>query len=167
MVHQPADRRIRGVHESAVEVQAHNPAALGDCAQLIICEIARVVADGAGVAKVLKNTQPYSHGEVAQILCELDRKVKEGSLKLSRVENERFRQLLLAFSEDLQAMGYSLASNAKRTHLFQTQGEKHRFSVDFGMGGNIISRKQEIEESKAGYATLFRPTATGQIRDDS
>ncbi len=138
--------------------------------------IDRMVAHGY-VTKVFKNTQPYSHDEVAQILIELEQKVKEGSLKFSRVESERFRQLLLAFSKDLEATGYSLASNAKRTHLFQTpvakrrgeavvQGEKHRFSVDFGMGGNIISRKQEIEESKAGYATLFRPTATGQIRDD-
>ena len=125
----------------------------------------RMVAHGY-VTKVFKNTQPYSHGEVAQILIELERKVKDGSLNLSRVERERLRQLLLAFSEDLQSMGYSITSNAKRVHLFQTLGEKHRFSIDFGMGENIISRRREAKENKTGYATLFRPTATGQIRDD-
>ena len=116
--------------------------------------------------KVFKNTQPYSRGEVAQVLIELDKKVKEGSLKLSRVEGQRLKQLLLFFSEDLQALHYPTTSHLKRTHLFKTQGRKHRFGVDFGMGESIISRKREDMSGKTGYATLFRPTVNGQIRDD-
>ena len=119
----------------------------------------RMVAHGY-VTKVFKNTQPYSHGEVAQILGELEQKVKEGSLKLSKVEKDRLRQLLT----NLQVIAPSNESN--KAHLFQTQGEKHKFGFDFGVGESTISRKQDSDESKTGYAILFRPTVIGQIRDD-
>lgn len=146
--------------------------------------IDRMVAHGY-VTKVLKNTRPYSHGEVAQVLCELERKVKDGSLNLTRVERDRLRQLL----RDLQIIDYSteshlpacatadrsapiLGTQADKAHLFQAQGEKHKFGFDFGVGESTISRKQKSDDSDSptvdtvGYAILFRPTVIGQIRDD-
>ena len=108
----------------------------------------RMVAKGC-ITKLFKNTQPYSRGEVAKVLRKLDKKVKEGSLKLSKVEEQRLRQILL-FSQ----------GGTKGGHLFQTQSELHKFSVDFGLGEDVISRE------KRGYATLFRPTVEGQIKDN-
>jgi hypothetical protein len=105
----------------------------------------RLVAKGY-VTKLFKNTQPYSQGEIAEIMTELD---KAAQLKLSKVEKQRLNRLY-AFSQ--------------KDYLFQTQGEKHKFGFDFGVGESTISRKQD--ESKTGYAILFRPTAIGQIRDD-
>ena len=127
--------------------------------------IDRMVAHGY-VTKVFKNTQPYSRGEVAQVLIELERKVKEGSLKLSRVEGQRLKQLLLAFSEDLQALHYSTDSNVKSAHLLHLKGEKHRFGIDLGLGESALSRKQESMKGRTAYATLFQPTVVGQIQDD-
>ena len=49
--------------------------------------IDRMIARQA-VTKVFKNSLPYSRGEVIQILTELDRKVNQGNLKLSRVEQQ-------------------------------------------------------------------------------
>jgi len=110
--------------------------------------IDRLVAKGY-VTKLFKNTQPYSQGEIAEMLTELDKEAQEGSLKLSKVEEQRLN-LLKALSQ--------------KDYLFQTQGEKHQFGVDFGVGESTISRNQD--ESKTGYAILFRPTVIGQIRDD-
>ena len=103
------------------------------------------------VTKLFKNTQPYSQGEIAEMLTELDKEAQEGSLKLSKVEEQRLN-LLKALSQ--------------KDYLFQMQGEKHLFGVDFGVGENIIHRRQESDENKTGYATLFRPTVEGQIKDD-
>ena len=127
--------------------------------------IDRMVAHGY-VTKVFENTRPYSRGEVAQVLMELERKVKEDSLKLSKVEGQRLKQLLLAFSEDLQALHYSTDSNVKRAHLLHLKGEKHRFGVDLGLGESVLSREQESTKGQTAYATLFRPTVVGQIQDD-
>ena len=107
------------------------------------------------VTKINKNTQPYSRDEVAKILIELDKKVKEGGLKLSQVEEQRLRQILLELSPTI----------AQDEYLFQTQGDKHQFGFDFSAGEGIISRGQE-GRNKTGYATLFRPTVEGQIRND-
>lgn len=123
----------------------------------------RMIASGY-VTEFSKNTRPYSRGEVAKILIELDKKIKDGSLKLNQVETQKLGQYILVFSDELRALGYSTAEH--KSHLFQTQGEKHKFGFDFGLGENIISRKQEAEKNKRGYVTLFRPTATGQIQDN-
>jgi hypothetical protein len=132
----------------------------------------RMIASGYAT-EFSKNTRPYSRGEVAKILIQLDKKIKDGSLKLSRVEAQKLNQYTQVFSDELQALGYSAQEH--KSYLFQTQGEKHKFGFDFGLGENIISRlpvrrtqtgKQEAEENKRGYVTLFRPTVTGQIQDD-
>jgi hypothetical protein len=121
----------------------------------------RIVAKNY-ITNINKNTRPYSQGEVAKILRELDKKVKEGGLKLSQVEEQRLIKLLLELSPTI----------AQDEYLFQTQGEKHKFGFDFGVGESTISRKQDesklaLERSEGtGYAILFRPTAIGQIRDD-
>ena len=141
--------------------------------------IDRMVARQA-VTRVFKNTLPYSRGEVIQILIELNRKVKQGDLKLSRVEQQRLEQFLKLFSEESQDLHHSTESvervpilgalprlkDEKTTHLFKTQGEKHWFAVDFGLGEDIVSRKREPTKRQTAHATLFNPTALGQIGDD-
>jgi hypothetical protein len=113
----------------------------------------RLVAKGY-VTKLFKNTQPYSQGEIAEIMTELD---KEAQLKLSEVEEQRLNRL------------YALS---QKDYLFQTQGEKHEFGFDFGVGESTISRNQDesklaLERSEGtAHAILFRPTAIGQIGDD-
>jgi hypothetical protein len=125
--------------------------------------IDRLVAKSA-VDNVFKNTLPYSRKEVAQILIELDGKVKQGGLKLSRVEEQKLNQFLAVFSEDFHSLDYPTAYPSKNTHLLQTRREKYQFGFDFGLGEDVISRSQESRQT--GYATLFRPTASGQIQDD-
>ena len=127
--------------------------------------IDRLVAQKS-VDGVFKNTLPYSREEVAQILIELDGKVKQGSLKLSRVEEQKLKQFLAVFSEDLHALGYPTTSPVKSTHLLSSIGEKHQIGFDFGLGEYVISRSKESMKRQTGYATLFRPTVAGQIRDD-
>ena len=125
--------------------------------------IDRMITRQAAV-KVFKNTLPYSHAEVVQVLIELDRKVKEGRLKLSRIEQRKLERYLQLFSENSRISHSSSKLKSKNTHLFQTEGEKHHFAIDFGVGEDIVSRK--AAENKTAYATSFRPTALGQIRDD-
>ena len=119
--------------------------------------------------KVFKNTRPYSNAEVAQALIELEKKVEEGNVKLSKIERRRLYQLL-----PLQQKTRNPPTNAsalfkdrlfgEHSHLFITRGDKHRFYVDFGVGENL--RRRETKEGKTDNATLFRPTVGGQIRDN-
>ena len=169
--------------------------------------IDRMVARQA-VTKVLKNTLPYSSAEVRKILTELDRKEKEGQLKLSEIERHKLEQFIQSFSifcflrqnrtenksldlraahtppETSEVSSSKLKGNSGR--LFSTRGENHWFAIDFGLGEDIISRKcasgairaarpsaspsretgQRTTKRQTAYATLFRPTALGQIRDD-
>jgi hypothetical protein len=113
--------------------------------------IDRFIASGY-ITRINKNTRPYSRGEVTRILSELSKKVKEGTLKLSKDEEKRLNLLFSAFSQ--------------KDYLFQTQGEEYQFGFDFGIGESIISHKQELDENKSCLATLFHPTVEGQIRDD-
>ena len=138
------------------------------------------------IMKVFKNTLPYSHAEVAQVLIELDKKVKKGELKLSRIEQRKLERYLRVFSGNSPTSQSSSKLKSKSHHLFQTEGRNHRFALDFGIGEEIISRKcakpsrasgHEAEKVStatkdlgtkdgAAYATLFQPTAFGQIRND-
>jgi len=122
--------------------------------------INRIVAKNY-VTKINKNTRPYSRDEVAKILVELDKKVKDGALKLSQIEKQKLRQFLSAFIPPPVGEG-----GRQDEYLFQTQGEKHKFGFNFGIGESIISRRQKNNNSKTGYVTLFRPTASGQIHDN-
>ena len=108
------------------------------------------------VTKVFSNTLPYSQTEVAEILTELDRKVKEGQLKLSDIEHRKLENLLQIFSRDKKTLHLSF-----HPHLFKTEGEKHQFCIDVGAGETTVRR-----EEKTAYAILFRPTVSGQIKDD-
>ena len=133
--------------------------------------IDRMVAHQA-VTKVFKNILPYSNADVAQALIELDKRVKEGHIKLSEIEQRRLNQLLSLLSLQQQKKNsptrpLALLKNrlfSEHSHLFITQGDKHRFYADFGVGENL--RIRETDEEKTAYATLFRPTVGGQIRDD-
>ena len=135
--------------------------------------IDRMVARQA-VTKVLKNTLPYSSAEVRKILTELDRKEKEGQLKLSEIERHKLEQFIQSFSS-LRMTRAESKLKGNNTYLFSTRGEKHWFAIDFGLGEYIISRQrakpsretgQRATKRQTAYATLFRPTALGQIRDD-
>jgi len=118
------------------------------------------------VVKIFKNTLPYSHAEIAQVLIELDRKVKEWQLKLSQVEQRKLERYLQLFSENSPISHSSSELKSQNTHLFQIKGEKHRFAIDFGIGEDIISRGGEAGKAQTAHTTLFRPTVFGQIRDD-
>jgi hypothetical protein len=133
--------------------------------------IDRVVAR-QDVTKVFKNILPYSNADVAQALIELDKRVKEGHVKLSEIEQRRLNQLLSLLSLQphpllpLSTSGEGVGGRgfSEHSHLFITQGDKHSFYADFGVGENL--RIRETDEEKTAYATLFRPTVGGQIRDD-
>ena len=141
--------------------------------------IDRMVARQA-ITKVFSNTLPYSSAEVIQILTELNRKEKEGQLKLSEIEQHKLEQFLQSFSS-LRMTRAKSKLKGNNTYLFSTRGEKHWFAIDFGVGEDIISRRcakpsresfvavetgQKATERQTAYATLFRPTALGQIRDE-
>ena len=126
--------------------------------------INRIVAKNY-VTKINPGIRPYSQDEVAEILIELNKKVKNGDLKLSRIEEQRLRNFLLAFIPPLSLPTVDGGEGGGRQdeYLFQTQSKRHKFGFDFGIGESIISRRQKASDSKTGYATLFRPTASGQI----
>lgn len=102
------------------------------------------------VGELFKNTQPYSNADVIKIFVELDKKAKGGQLRLSSVEKHRLEKLLRLFSIDKED-----------AHLLKTQGRKHLFFADFGVGESALRR-----DEKTASATLLRPTISGQIRDD-
>ena len=136
------------------------------------------------VSATLKNTRPYSLGEVAYYLQKLSEEIESGNVKLSRVEQKRLRNLRSALltppetskvlSGDFQSTGGSRTapspnSPSKRKiyypPLFQTKGKEHQFALDFAPGWVTVSRQQEGEVRRIAHAALFRPTVYGYIKD--
>ncbi len=55
------------------------------------------------IGGILKNSRPYSRGEVATALAALDKRLASGDVKLSRIERKRLAHLMRIFAVDLSA----------------------------------------------------------------
>jgi hypothetical protein len=135
------------------------------------------------IGGILKNSRPYSRREVATALAALDKRVGSGDVKLSRIEQKRLAHLMRIFAVDLPDYQYHRRNTRSEEYLLQTQGETYRFGLSIEAGETVVSRNQSnttrseiASESEAnrrsgssqqiGYATLLRPTVTGQVKDN-
>ena len=117
------------------------------------------------IGGILKNSRPYSHGEVATTLAALDKRVREaiprigvssevtdayrltGDVKLSRIEQKRLAHLMRIFAVDQPALLVPQASLPDYQYhddeyLLQTQGETYRFGLSMEAGETVVSRDQ-------------------------
>ncbi len=131
------------------------------------------------IGGILKNSRPYSRGEVATALAALDKKVREAiprigvssevtdayrltdDVRLSRIERKRLAHLMRIFAVDLPDYQYH-----DDEYLLQTQGETYRFGLSMEAGETVVNRNQSDTTQQTGYVTLLRPTVTGQVKDN-
>jgi len=141
------------------------------------------------IVGILKNSRPYSRGEVATFLSALNKKVSSGDFSFSRIEQKRLAHLMRIFAVDLPDYQYhddspfSKGGRGIYEYLLITQGESYRFGLSMEAGETIVNRNQSnttrsevVSDSEAnrrsgssqqtGYATLLRPTVTGQVKDN-
>ena len=102
------------------------------------------------VKGVVKNTRPYSRGEVVEILTNLSNQVKQNQVKLSRIEQGRLEGLL------------SLLAIEKGDFL-EAKGNQYHFTLDVEAGEEVVSRKVSDSEGGTGYITMLRPTVLGSV----
>ena len=148
--------------------------------------IDRMVAKKA-VGGIVKNTRPYSRGEVAAALVTLAKKVDAGDANLSKIERKRLMRLVHLFAVNSPYPNTSKSNENPGEYLLQMRGEDYRFGVSLEAGeiyntvsGGIDTRScpsgasagnwevacQNLgKERKTGYITLLRPTVIGQIKD--
>jgi len=125
------------------------------------------------IGGILKNSRPYSRGEVATALAALDKKVSSNDVRLSRIEQKRLAHLMRIFA--VEKKGSQLNLRFDNEYLLQTQGETYRFGLSMEAGETIVNRNLPVRvrtqtglsdtTQQTGYITLLRPTVTGQVRD--
>ena len=121
------------------------------------------------IGGILKNSRPYSRGEVATALAALDKRVSSGDARLSRIEQKHLAHLTRIFAVDLPdavARNEAIYQYHDDEYLLQTQGETYRFGLSMEAGETIVNRNQSDKTQQTGYATLLRPTVTGQVKDN-
>jgi hypothetical protein len=128
------------------------------------------------IVGILKNSRPYSRGEVATFLSALDKKVSSGDVRLSRIERKRLAHLMRIFAVDQPAplalkaglpdYQYHRKDTGSDEYLLQTQGETYRFGLSIEAGETVVNHNQSDTTQQTGYATLLRPTVTGQVKDN-
>ncbi|MBM3242801.1 capsule assembly Wzi family protein [Candidatus Poribacteria bacterium] len=138
------------------------------------------------IGGILKNSRPYSRGEVATALVDLDKKVSSGNITLSRIDQKRLAYLMRIFafgSDETATVDLPDGQYHDDEYLLITQGESYRFGLSMEAGETIVNRKQSnttrsevASKSEAngrsgssqqtGYVTLLRPTVTGQVKDN-
>ena len=132
----------------------------------------RMVAKKA-IGGILKNSRPYSRGEVATFLSALDKKVREAiprigvssnDVRLSRIEQKHLAHLTRIFAVEKKDSQLNLRFDDE--YLLQTQGETYRFGLSMEAGETVVNRNQSDTTQQTGYATLLRPTVTGQVKDN-
>jgi hypothetical protein len=138
-----------------------------------------------------KNTRPYSYEEVIHFLKLLQKKVESGDAKLTSIEEKKLKQYLELFSSgksfQSSAEGVVLSrrsptrrpggrrrpdasppdnhqSTIQGSSLFQSRGKDYWFAADLAAGWDTIYRGEA--ERKTAQAVLFRPTVSGQIKDN-
>ena len=148
--------------------------------------IDRMVAKKA-ISGIVKNTRPYSRGEVAAALVALAKKVDAGDVSLSNIERKRLMHLMHLFVVDSKYPNTSKSDANPGEYLLQTRGEGYQFGVSLEAGeiyntvsggidvrscpseayaGNWEGACQNLtKERQTGYITLLRPTVTGLIKD--
>jgi hypothetical protein len=156
--------------------------------------IDRMVAKKA-IDGIVKNTRPYSRGEVATALVALAKKVEKGDVFLSNIEHKRLMRLIHLFAADFKYPSEGSDANPDLPvpggqtgeYLLQTRGEAYQFGVSLETGEiyNTVSGGIDVrncpsdvyasnwegacqkltKERQAGYITLLRPTVIGQIKD--
>ena len=155
--------------------------------------IDRMVARKA-INGIVKNTRPYSRGEVAAALVALTKKVDAGDVSLSAIERKRLTRLRHLFAAE---PAFPKGDAHPDEYLLQTRGETYQFGVSLEAGeiyntvsGGIDTRScpsgasagnwegacqnppyPPLEKGgkggfrQTGYITLLRPTVIGQIKD--
>jgi hypothetical protein len=128
------------------------------------------------IVGILKNSRPYSRGEVATFLSALDKKVSSGDVRLSGIERKRLAHLMRIFAVDQPAplalkaglpdYQYHRKDTGSDEYLLQTQGETYRFGLSIEAGETVVNHNQSDTTQQTGYATLLRPTVTGQVKDN-
>jgi len=99
----------------------------------------------------LKNSRPYSRGEVATALAALNkkaclrakRKVSSNDVRLSRIEQKRLAHLMRIFAVDLPALLAPQVSLPDYQYhddeyLLQTKGETYRFGLSMEAGETMV-----------------------------
>jgi hypothetical protein len=139
--------------------------------------IDRIVAQRF-VKGVVKNTRPYSRGEVVEILTQLNNQVKQNQVKLSSIEQRRLERLLslLAIEKDEVSIPDSTgrdvvnSGQAEQSDIPQSgdafleaKGNQYHFTLDVEAGEEVVSQKVSESDSETGYITMLRPTVSGRV----
>jgi len=129
------------------------------------------------VKGVVKNTRPYSRGEVVEILTQLNNQVKQNQVKLSSIEQRRLEGLLslLAIEKnevsipdstgrDVVNSGQAEQSDIPQSGdaFLEAKGNQYHFTVDVEAGEEVVSRST-TDPRETGYVTMLRPTASGSV----
>ena len=136
---------------------------------------------------IVKNTRPYSRGEVTVALVALAKKVDAGNVSLSNIERKRLMHLMHLFAVDSPYLNTAKSDANPDEYLLQTRGETYQFGISLEAGeisktvsGGIDTRtcpsgaygsnwegacQNLTKERQTGYITLLRPTVIGQIKD--
>ena len=116
------------------------------------------------VKGVVKNTRPYSRGEVVEILNQ----VKQNQVKLSRIEQRRLERLLSLLSIEKDEVSTPALTgrdvvNSGQDAFLEAKGNQYHFTLDVEAGEEVVSRKISDSEGGLGYITMLRPTVLGRV----
>ena len=133
--------------------------------------IDRMVAKKA-ICGIVKNTRPYSRGEVASALVSLVENVEKNRIFLSDIEHKQLKHLMYVFAEALphrsSVKEYQFDISLEIGEICKTaSGDINLRNCPSGVSaGNWTDACKMLgEERRTGSITLLRPTAIGQIRD--
>ena len=121
------------------------------------------------IGGILKNSRPYSRGEVATTLVALNKKVSSGDVSFSRIERKRLAHLMRIFAfvsyetttvdlPDAVARNEAIYQYHRSSvegnrgdfpYLLQTQGETYRFGLSLEAGETMVHESSIVNRNQS------------------